>query len=98
MVHFGDHLASAMSAASGAGASYVGDVLGVVVIGEEVHEDIGDQTAPTVLPLHAAFSRDFNAYGSCPQPIGRFDHIEATTGASRGHGFQVVNAPGFPLP
>jgi hypothetical protein len=83
---FADNMASDPTANSSAGAIFVSTVLNVGLNDNAVGDEIGDQTAPHVIPAHPSFSQDFIAYGGC-FGINSFDSIIAGTGAVVGHRF-----------
>ena len=101
IAHFGDNIAAYLGligpvgAASATQLAYLSQVMGVTVSSTDVRPTIGNQTAPRVLPTGAmpSFGSNFIAFGGC-LAINWFDNIDAAPGAVRGHGFEVLGAPG----
>ena len=93
IVYFGDYLVSSVAASGGSGLTFLTTIMGVDVNDNDVRDEIGNQTAPNVLPLIAGFTQEFVAFGGC-LAINQFDSIEPRVGAVRSHGFEVAGNPG----
>jgi hypothetical protein len=95
IAHFGDYIASHLSASGSSGQNYLSSVMGVQYVSNDVRPTIDNQTAPRVIPTGAVvgFTEQWIAYGGC-LAINRFDHITPGGGAVSSHGFEILGSPG----
>jgi hypothetical protein len=89
VAYFGDYVATYHMELSAATSAYLTNTMGVDVLGDNVRDALGGQTAPVVMP-NPVWSSDFTvpwvAYGGCDE-IKEFDQIQPLAGASAGHYF-----------
>jgi hypothetical protein len=94
---FGDNIGAGLVNGSSESLAFLNAQLGVLFVDDSVHDAIGDQNAPRIVPSPYGatwFSGEFVAYGGCYE-LPRFDQIGPTGGSLPGH--QFLDVAGQPI-